>query len=92
LQTEIDLAWDAVPEATGYVVSRSTAANGPYSGVGTPVTTSFPDPGLASGTTYFYVVQATNAGGTSGNSAVVSATTLVDPPLLPVGPVVRPAP
>jgi len=38
-------------------------------------TTSFSDTGLAASTTYFYLLQATNAGGTSGSSNQASATT-----------------
>jgi hypothetical protein len=92
-QTQIDLGWKEVQGATGYVVLTSTASGGPYTQIATPTAATFSHTGLSAGTTYFYVVRATNAAGTSGNSAEVTATTLPDPPpLLPVGPVVRPAP
>ncbi|HXU32792.1 MAG TPA: hypothetical protein VN851_19655, partial [Thermoanaerobaculia bacterium] len=53
-----------------------TTSGGPYTQVGTSATTSFADTGLTCNTTYFYVVQATNAPTcASVNSAQASATT-----------------
>src|SRR5262249_26737615 len=42
--------------------------------------TSQTDTGLANGTTYYYVVQAVNAGGTSANSGEAAATPGAPPP------------
>jgi hypothetical protein len=67
------LAWSASSGATGYKVKRATVSGGPYTTVGTPTTTKFVDTGAANGTTFFYVVSATNASGESANSAQVSA-------------------
>ena len=92
LQTEIDLVWDVARGATEYVVLRRTDLEKTYTRVGTSVVANFSDTGVSAGNTYFYVVQATNAGGTSGNSNEVSAMTPVDPPVPPVGPGVTAAP
>jgi fibronectin type 3 domain-containing protein len=47
--------------------------------------TTFTDTNLASATTYFYRVIATNAGGNSSPSSVASATTFPPPPAAPTG-------
>ena len=71
---KITLQWSAVNGATSYTVKRATSSGGPYSTVATGVTgTSFTNSGLASGTTYYYVVFAVNAGGTSPSSNQLSA-------------------
>lgn len=69
------LTWTASTGATSYNVLRSTTSGGSYSNVATGVTTtSFSNTGLTNGTTYYYVVTATNSVGTSGNSSQVSVT------------------
>ena len=70
---QIALSWTAVSGATGYVVQRGTIAGGPYSTLASPTATSYADTSAQGGTRYYYVVQAVNAGGTSANSAEVSA-------------------
>jgi choice-of-anchor B domain-containing protein len=75
---QISLTWTAVSGATGYTVGRSTTSGGPYTIVRTNnVGTSFTDTGLTNGTTYFYVVSATNAGGAGTASDQASATPAV---------------
>ena len=74
--SQVDLAWSAVADATGYRVERSTdgatwASLAQLAGG----VTSHSDTGLASGTTYRYRVVATNAGGESPPSPVASTTT-----------------
>ena len=73
--TAISLSWLAPAGATGYVVRRGTTANGPYGTIaGTPSTPSFLDSnGLAPSTRYYYVVAATNAGGTGPDGGEASA-------------------
>ena len=71
----VTVSWSASAAATSYVVSRGSAAAGPFAAVGAPVTTTYSDSGLAAGTTYFYQVAAKNSGGASAASAAVSATT-----------------
>lgn len=68
-----DLTWNAVTGATSYSVRRSLVAGGPYTEVGTPATNSFQDTGLMNNVTYYYVVAAVNAFGTSANSGEVSS-------------------
>jgi parallel beta-helix repeat protein len=77
---QVSLTWAASAGATSYNVLRATASGGPYTLVksGT-VATSYVDQGLTNGTTYYYVVQAVNAGGTSPNSTQVSATPVAPP-------------
>lgn len=70
----VGLTWTASGGATGYVVKRSPTNGGPYVGVGTASATSFNDTPATNGTTYFYVVSATNNGGEGSNSTQVTAT------------------
>jgi cellulose 1,4-beta-cellobiosidase len=75
-QTTATVTWTASAGATGYNILRSTTSGGPYTQVGTSATTTFADTGLTCNTTYFYVVQATNAPScASANSAQASTTT-----------------
>ncbi|RKP48994.1 hypothetical protein D7Z26_21315 [Cohnella endophytica] len=72
---QVALGWTASSGATSYTVKRATTSGGPYTNVATGVTaTSYANTGLTNGTTYYYVVSATNSAGTSGNSAQASAT------------------
>jgi hypothetical protein len=71
---QVSLSWTASAGATGYNVERSTTTGGPYTKVASPTATSYVDTGVTAGTTYYYVVAAVNASGTSGLSAQVSAT------------------
>jgi len=78
----VTLTWNASGGATSYSVKRGLVSGGPYTGIGTvtsPAPTTFNDSGLTNGTTYFYVVSATNSVGTSPNSAQISATPIVPP-------------
>jgi endo-1,4-beta-D-glucanase Y/fibronectin type 3 domain-containing protein len=72
---QVALTWNASTGATSYTVLRATVSGGPYISVQTGITTtSFTNTSLTNGTTYFFVVRAVNAAGTSGNSAQASAT------------------
>src|SRR5262249_55790130 len=73
---QVQLSWNASTGATGYNVKRATTSGGPYTTVATVTSTSFTNTGLTNGTTFFYVVSATNANGESANSSQVSATPL----------------
>ncbi|MBO9598336.1 MAG: glycoside hydrolase family 6 protein [Cohnella sp.] len=69
------LSWTASSGATSYTVKRATTSGGPYTTVATGVTaTSYTNTGLTNGTTYYYVVSASNSAGESANSAQASAT------------------
>src|SRR5258708_4261677 len=71
---QVVLAWTASSGATLYAVKRSTTSGGPFAQVGLPTQTRFTGTGLTNGTTYFYVVSASNSAGGSPHSAHVSAT------------------
>ena len=79
---QIDLTWSASAGATSYTLLRGTANGGPYPTIMPGITaTSYHDIGLTNGTTYYYVVTATNTGGTSSYSNQASATpttTIID--------------
>lgn len=72
--TTVNLTWSSVLGATSYNVLRSTTSGSGYTQIGTPSTPSYGDTGRTNGTTYYYVVQAHNSAGSSGNSSQVSAT------------------
>ena len=61
----VRLSWSAVPGATGYKVQRSTTNGGPYTLLGTTAATSYNDPAVLNGFTYYYVVTAVNSAGES---------------------------
>jgi fibronectin type 3 domain-containing protein len=81
---QVALSWTASSGATSYNVQRSTVSGSGYAQVTNVTTTSYTDTGLTNGTTYYYVVNAQNAGGTSANSSQASATP-VAPPAAPTG-------
>jgi cellulose 1,4-beta-cellobiosidase len=71
----VSLVWTASAGATSYGVSRGTASGGPYSAIATGLTaTSYADRAVANGTTYYYVLTAANANGSSPYSNQASAT------------------
>jgi fibronectin type 3 domain-containing protein len=70
---QVVLSWTASSGATGYHVKRATTSGGPYTQVGAPTSNSYADTSLTNGTTYYYVVSATDSAGESANSVQVSA-------------------
>ena len=71
----VSLTWNTAAGADSYFIGRSTITGGPYTNIATGVTaTAYLDTGLVNGTTYYYVVAATNAYGVSSNSVEASAT------------------
>jgi len=75
--TQINLAWTDSTGETGYTVERSL--NGTTWGAIATLaadTTSYSNTGLVAGTTYYYRVRATNAGGSSEPGVRASATTI----------------
>jgi fibronectin type 3 domain-containing protein len=72
----VGLNWQAVPTATSYNVLRSSVTGGPYTQVASGVLgTTYSDNNLANGA-YFYVVTATNAGGTSATQSPEATATV----------------
>jgi len=74
---QVALSWSTSSFATSYNVKRATAFAGPYTPIGTataPAVTYTDSNGLSNGTTYYYVVSTTGPGGTSSDTAPVSAT------------------
>jgi fibronectin type 3 domain-containing protein len=69
------VTWNAAPGASSYKIERKLGAGGMYTQIGTPASTSFDDTGLATQSTYYYRVRATNAAGDSAYSSEVSITT-----------------
>jgi fibronectin type 3 domain-containing protein len=78
------LAWSASAGATAYNVKRATASGGPYVTVATVTGTGYSDTGVTNGTTYYYIVTASNLGGESATGASASGSPL-PPPAAPTG-------
>lgn len=72
--TKVNLYWDPVEGATGYIVKRSETPGGPYTTTFSAITTTYPDTTVTNGATYYYVVTAIVNGVESGNSNEASAT------------------
>jgi fibronectin type 3 domain-containing protein len=83
--TQVALSWTATSGATAYDVKRSTVSGSGYAVINSPTTNSYTNTGLTNGTTYYYVVAAKNASGSSANSAQVSATPNLSIPSVPTG-------
>ena len=75
--TQITLTWPVTTGATNYTLKRGMSAGGENVTVVASYTgTTYTNTGLVNGITYYYVVTATGAGGTSGNSPEAGATPL----------------
>ena len=75
---QVALAWGAVPGAASYDIGRALNTGGPYTNlvISGITATNYTDTGLASGTTYYYVVSAVAGVCDVGTtSAEASATT-----------------
>ena len=80
---QVDLDWidNIEPDLASYSVYRSTTSGVPYSLIDTVTLSNYTDTGLVNGTTYYYVVTATDiAGNQSNNSSEASATPWLVPP------------
>jgi hypothetical protein len=72
----INLNWFAAANAAGYNLKRSTTNGGSYSLLASLTATNYADTAVMPGTTYYYVVAATNVAGESANSIQASAAPL----------------
>jgi fibronectin type 3 domain-containing protein len=71
----VALTWNASTGATSYSIYRGTTAGAEAAtAIGTSTSSSFTDTGLANGTTYYYMVAASNSAGTSAQSNEAHAT------------------
>lgn len=74
----VTVSWSGASSGATYVVKRSLTSGGPYFPVSVPgqfpTPTSYVDSGVANGTTYHYVVSATNQFGESADSAEAAVT------------------
>ena len=77
------LNWNAASGAANYNVKRATMSGGPYTTIATLSATNYTDTGLASCSTYYYVVSGTNSFGESTNSTEAAAT--LNPSATPTG-------
>lgn len=69
----VQLTWNTVSGATGYTIKRADVSGGPYTVIGNATGTDYMDSGRVNGTTYYYVITATNSVGESLPSVQVSA-------------------
>lgn len=79
-QRQVQVRWNTLPAATGYIVGRASVSGGPYQDTGSTSATSFLDQNLQPSTAYWYVVRAVGPGGDGSFSAEASALTVPDPP------------
>jgi fibronectin-binding autotransporter adhesin len=84
--SQATLTWSNSIGATGYVIQRSSTTGGSYATIAAGVTTNtYTDTGLANGSSYYYVVAATNSSGIGPQSAEAVAALANQPPLTPTG-------
>jgi fibronectin type 3 domain-containing protein len=82
----VRVSWNSSSGATAYEVWRHTSnSSGSASKIGDPSSSPYDDTTAVAGTTYYYWVKASNAGGTSGFSPSDSGYRQVSPPSAPTG-------
>ncbi|HEX7508180.1 MAG TPA: hypothetical protein VF550_15495, partial [Polyangia bacterium] len=83
--SSVALTWTAPAAAISYQILRSTTSGSGYALAGSKGSTGFTDTNVVNGTTYDYVVTASNGSCSSGNSNEVSVTPACVPPAAPTG-------
>jgi fibronectin type 3 domain-containing protein len=81
---QVVLTWNAVPGATSYEVGRSATAGGARTLLATVTGPGYTDTTAGEGATWFYLVRAKNAGGTSADAAAPAALTAPAAPAISV--------
>jgi fibronectin type 3 domain-containing protein len=79
----VALSWTAPTGAVSYRILRSTVAGSGYTLAGNSATTSYTDATVTNGTTYYYVVTASNGTCSSVNSPEAPASPACVPPSVP---------
>jgi hypothetical protein len=80
---QIQLTWNASAAAASYTVKRATVSGGPYTVVASGIAAlNFTDSGLTPGTSYYYVLSASNVNGEGPNSAQAGVTATIPAPLV----------
>lgn len=83
---EVSLSWNASLGADYYRIDFSETSGGPYDLLDYSTGTTYENPSVVGGVTYYFVVTAINSVGESGFSNQASATpTLPPPPAAPTG-------
>jgi len=76
--SQISLAWNASQGATSYSILRSTTSGSGYEAIASGLaSTSYTDTNVTTYVTYYYVIQATNAYGTSPYSNEANTTPFI---------------
>ena len=79
---QVALSWATASGASSYNLKSATNNGGPYLILSNVTTTNYTNTGLINGTTYYYVVTATNMAGESAASLPASAMPQAQPPLI----------
>ena len=84
---QASLTWSESAGASNYDVKRSTVDGGPYTVLASTTSPSYTDSTVKNGSTYYYVVSATNSAGESPDSAQASVTPdpTITTPSVPMG-------
>ena len=76
----VSLSWNTVSSAAGYTVKRAVTSGGPYTVISNVTGAVYSDSSVVNGTTYYYVITASNNVGESLPSLQVSAKPQDTPP------------
>lgn len=68
---QVDLSWTNSSGATSYLIKRSNSLGGSFSSIGTSLNNSYTDASASPSATYYYIVDAVNANGSSSDSAAI---------------------